>query len=203
MALMCGAEKRRSAMKIGALVLGIIGGLVALLYGVIGYGLGSLADVGEAGAGAGLKIVSLGLPIAALVGAGMVMAKPIIGAALMGIAAVGLVLILGFNFCLRVRLPSSPRNRLSRPKLRIETILEGRSQSTVHEARLCARLCGIGVLLRVGLFWGRNLDRQQGLGETGALSMLRRLHHVIGLWIEGTKIFKFIQKRRYILKTPY
>lgn len=50
------------------------------------------------GAGAGLKIVSLGLPIAALVGAGMVMAKPIIGAALMGIAAVGLVLILGFNF---------------------------------------------------------------------------------------------------------
>jgi hypothetical protein len=78
--------------------LGIIGGLVALLYGLIGYGLGSLADVGEAGAGAGLKIVSLGLPIAALVGAGMVMAKPIIGAALMGIAAVGLVLILGFNF---------------------------------------------------------------------------------------------------------
>ena len=29
-------------MKVGALVLGIIGGLVALLYGVFGYGLGTI-----------------------------------------------------------------------------------------------------------------------------------------------------------------
>jgi zinc-ribbon domain len=85
-------------MKVGALVLGIIGGLVALFYGLVGYGLGSLADVGQSGAGAVLKILSLGLPIAALVGAGVVLAKPIIGAALMAIAALVLVLILGFNF---------------------------------------------------------------------------------------------------------
>lgn len=85
-------------MKVGALILGIIGGLVALLYGLIGYGLGSVADVGQTGAGSGLKILSLGLPIAALVGAGMVMAKPVIGAVLMGIASVVLVLVLGFNF---------------------------------------------------------------------------------------------------------
>jgi len=39
--------------------------------------------------------------------------------------------------------------------------MEGRSLSIVHEVRLCARLCGIGVLLRVGMFWDRNLDRQQ------------------------------------------
>jgi len=80
-------------MKTGALVLGIIGGLVALLYGLIGYGLGSLAE----GAGP-LKLLSIALPVAALSGAGMVKAKPIIGAVLMAIAAIGFVLILGFNF---------------------------------------------------------------------------------------------------------
>jgi hypothetical protein len=85
-------------MKAGALVLGIIGGLVALLYGLIGYGLGSLADAGQTGAGMGAKLLSLALPIAALVGAGMVKAKPVIGAALMAVAALGFVLILGFNF---------------------------------------------------------------------------------------------------------
>ena len=85
-------------MKAGALVLGIIGGLVALVYGVIGYGLGSLADAGQAGAGLGAKLLSLALPIAALVGAGMVKAKPVPGAALMAVAAIGFVLVLGFNF---------------------------------------------------------------------------------------------------------
>ncbi len=85
-------------MKTGALVLGIIGGLVALIYGLVGYGLGSIADVGQAGAGAGIKFLSIGLPVAALIGAGMVKAKPIIGAALMAIAAIGFVLIIGFNF---------------------------------------------------------------------------------------------------------
>ena len=85
-------------MKVGALVLGIIGGIIALIFGLFGYGIGSLADVGEAGAGATLKFLSLGLPIAGLIGAGIVITKPIIGAVLMGLAAVGIVLILGFNF---------------------------------------------------------------------------------------------------------
>ena len=85
-------------MKTGALVLGIIGGLIALIYGLIGYGLGSLGSVAGA-EGAGLvKFISIGLPVAALIGAGMVKAKPIIGAPLMAIAAIGFVLILGFNF---------------------------------------------------------------------------------------------------------
>jgi hypothetical protein len=85
-------------MKTGALVLGIIGGLIALLYGLLGYGIGSLADVGEAGSGGGLKFLSIGLPVVALIGAGTVKAKPAIGAALMGISAVGFVMVLGFNF---------------------------------------------------------------------------------------------------------
>jgi hypothetical protein len=78
--------------------LGIIGGLLALIFGVFGYALGSIADVVEAGAGTFLKFLSLGLPIAVLVGAGIVINKPINGTVLMGLAAVGLLLILGFNF---------------------------------------------------------------------------------------------------------
>ena len=61
-------------MKTGALVLGIVGGLIALIYGLVGYGIGSLGS--SAGAeGAGLvKLLSIGLPVAALIGAGMVKA---------------------------------------------------------------------------------------------------------------------------------
>jgi hypothetical protein len=51
-------------MKTGALVLGIIGGLIALLYGFAGYALGSVTG------GAGLKMLSVGLPVAALIGEG-------------------------------------------------------------------------------------------------------------------------------------
>ncbi len=75
-------------MKTGALVLGIIGGLIALIYGLVGYGLG----IGSA------ALAEVALPVAALIGAGMVKAKPVIGAALMAIGAIGFVLILGFNF---------------------------------------------------------------------------------------------------------
>lgn len=79
-------------MRVGALILGILGGLIALSYGFLGYGLGSLADVGQAGAGSGMKIISLVVPVGALVGAGMVMTKPLIGASLMAFAVVVLAL---------------------------------------------------------------------------------------------------------------
>lgn len=85
-------------MKTGALILGIIGGLIALLYGLVGYGIGSLGSAtGTEGSGV-VMLVSIALPLAALIGAGMVKAKPAIGAALMAIGAIGFVLILGFNF---------------------------------------------------------------------------------------------------------
>lgn len=84
-------------MKVGALILGMLGGLAALAYGLVGYGLGSLADAGEPGAGTWMKAISLGLPVAALLGAGLVMAQPLIGATLMALAAGGITLLLGFN----------------------------------------------------------------------------------------------------------
>jgi len=85
-------------MKTGALVLGIIGGLVALLYGFVGYGLGSMAGAGGAEEAGLVKLISIALPIAALVGAGMVKPKPLIGSGLMAAAAIVFVLLLGFNF---------------------------------------------------------------------------------------------------------
>ncbi len=85
-------------MKSGAMVLGIIGGLIALIYGFVGFGLGSLADAGQAGSGTMVKFLSLVLPIAALIGAGMVKSKPVVGAVLMALAGLGFVLVLGFNF---------------------------------------------------------------------------------------------------------
>ena len=84
-------------MKVGAIVLGIIGGLIALIYGGVGFGLGSLADAADAGSGLITKIQSIGIPITALVGAGIVMAQPVIGAALMAVSAVAILVLLGFN----------------------------------------------------------------------------------------------------------
>jgi hypothetical protein len=78
-------------MKVGALIFGIIGGLIALLYGIVGYGFGGLAH------SSGLAIISIVIPIVALVGAGMVMQMPAIGALLMALAAVGFIFVLGFN----------------------------------------------------------------------------------------------------------
>lgn len=85
-------------MKIGALVVGILGALAALLYGVFGFGLASLADAGREGSGTLVKILSVGVPLAALVGAGVVMSRPMLGAVLMGGSALALLLVLGFNF---------------------------------------------------------------------------------------------------------
>ncbi len=79
-------------MKVGALILGIIGGLIALSIGYFGFSLGSLAGDGL------LKFISLAIPIASLIGAGIVMSKPALGATLMGFSAFGLVFVLGFNF---------------------------------------------------------------------------------------------------------
>jgi hypothetical protein len=83
--------------------------------------------------------------------------------------------LLAVCFCMSLRLypgawAQTDDSNVTQP-IRIESILKGRSQSIVHEARLCARLCGIGVLLRVGLFRSGNLDGSQGVGEPGAQSM--------------------------------
>jgi len=86
-------------VKISAFVLGLIGGLIALSYGVIGYGLGSIPTPSQhATASAFIRILSLVIPIMSLTGAGMVLSKTRVGAYLMGGAACLLMLSLGLNF---------------------------------------------------------------------------------------------------------
>lgn len=83
-------------MKIGALILGILAGLGLLVYGALGFAVGDLATaVGETETGGMVKIVSIGLPIVALVGAGIVMKNAKLGGLLMIASGIGVLLFIG------------------------------------------------------------------------------------------------------------
>ncbi|WP_020494284.1 hypothetical protein [Verrucomicrobium sp. 3C] len=84
-------------MRIGALVVGLIGGLASVVYGLLGYGLASFAESGYPASATGVKILSVAVPIAALLGAGMVLARPLLGGFLMAAAAGVFLWLLGFN----------------------------------------------------------------------------------------------------------
>ena len=93
-------------MKTTGMVLGIIGGVIALLVGAFGYGLSSMGASVSAAVGyqegssimALYQFASLGLPIAALVGSGVAGRAPVVGGAIMGLSAVGMVFVFGFGF---------------------------------------------------------------------------------------------------------
>ncbi|MEM7169963.1 MAG: hypothetical protein AAF530_07315 [Pseudomonadota bacterium] len=83
-------------MKLGALILGILAGLGLLLYGSFGFALGDLATaMGERETGTLLKVVGIGLPIVALLGAGLVMKNAKLGGLLMIASGIGVLLFLG------------------------------------------------------------------------------------------------------------
>lgn len=91
-------------MKTG-MIFGIIGGLIALLTGAIGYGAASMGGAlsgaigysdGQSTAGY-YQVMTILLPLIALVGAGFSTSKPGMAVALMGIAAVGIVTVFGFG----------------------------------------------------------------------------------------------------------
>lgn len=84
-------------MRIGALVVGLLGGLASVVYGLLGYGLASFAESGYPASATGVKILSVAVPIAALLGAGIVLARPLFGGLLMGVAAGAFLWLLGFN----------------------------------------------------------------------------------------------------------
>ena len=84
-------------MKIAAMVLGIIGALMMLVFGTLGFGVGNILN-STGGGGGGLKFASLALPIFSLIGAGIVLSTPKVGASFMGVSAIGFIAILGFNF---------------------------------------------------------------------------------------------------------
>ncbi len=93
-------------MNTAGMVLGIIGGLIALLVGAFGYGLSSMGASVSASVGyhegSALMMVyqfaSLALPIAALVGSGVAVRAPAVGGVIMAASAIGIVFVFGFGF---------------------------------------------------------------------------------------------------------
>ena len=91
-------------MKAG-MVLGIIGGVISLIIGAVGYGatstLSSIANaVGDSGGSSSMafySFASIALPIIGLVGAGIVYRSTNLAIALMALSAVGTVTIFGFG----------------------------------------------------------------------------------------------------------
>ncbi len=84
-------------MRIGALVIGLLGALASVLYGLLGYGLACFAESGYPASATGVKVLSIAVPIMALLGAGMVLSRPLLGGLLMGAASLIFVVLLGFN----------------------------------------------------------------------------------------------------------
>lgn len=88
------------------MVLGLVGGVIALLVGAFGYGLSSVGGSLSSSVGydegtammAFYQFASLGLPVAALVGGGLVARNPGLGAGIMGASALGMVFVFGFGF---------------------------------------------------------------------------------------------------------
>ena len=88
-------------MKTG-MVLGIIGGVIGLLVGAVGFGLtgvgNSLAELGGApGYFNFYRFMSLAIPIAGLIGAGILSKQTTAGSLLLAIAAIGTVWAFGLN----------------------------------------------------------------------------------------------------------
>jgi hypothetical protein len=82
----------RGGVLTGAMILGILGGIFGLFIGMFGYGLGAAAGAGT------FQLISIAIPIASIVGGGMVKGKTVIGAGLMALSTVGMFFIFGFNF---------------------------------------------------------------------------------------------------------
>lgn len=84
-------------MRVGALICGVLGGLIGLFVGFFGSALSGLAgELGWAN-GAFYQIVSLALPIAAIVGGGISLSSNYIGGVLMAISAIGTLVLFGFH----------------------------------------------------------------------------------------------------------
>ena len=89
-------------MKAGA-ILGMIGGVLALIVGAIGYSastaIGSLAsEIGHQEGASSMqfyRLMSVVLPIVGLFGAGLTFKNPYLGASLMGMSAAGILFSFG------------------------------------------------------------------------------------------------------------
>ena len=78
-------------MRIAALILGLIGGMILLFYGLIGYGIATLGSLGD------YQFLAVAIPLACLAGAGIAMVHAPLGGAMLAGSAVATVWVLGFN----------------------------------------------------------------------------------------------------------
>ena len=84
-------------MAIASMILGILSGLSLLGWGVIGYYAGEMGSMmGVSGSGT-LQFISVAVPIAILVGSGMVLKRPLVGGLLMLCGALVIMLFFGLN----------------------------------------------------------------------------------------------------------
>ncbi|MFP4383993.1 MAG: hypothetical protein ACLFST_00520 [Spirochaetia bacterium] len=81
-------------MKTGAAILGIVGGAIALIIGVISFFLGSLSETLGIAESTGRQVLSIVIPVVALVGGGIARSSGIVGGILMLASAVAILLIL-------------------------------------------------------------------------------------------------------------
>lgn len=81
-------------MKTGSAVLGILGGAIALVIGVLSYFLGDLGQQLGIEGSVARQIISLALPVAALIGGGIAPQNGMLGGLLMAGSAVGILIVL-------------------------------------------------------------------------------------------------------------
>jgi hypothetical protein len=81
-------------MKIGSALLGILGGLVALVIGVISFFIGDIGQTLGIEGSVPRQVLSLALPVAALVGGGITTRSGLAGGILMLVSAVGILIVL-------------------------------------------------------------------------------------------------------------
>ncbi|MFW6288356.1 MAG: hypothetical protein ACOC2Q_01090 [Spirochaetota bacterium] len=81
-------------MKTGAAILGILGGAIALIIGVVSFFVGDLGETLGIEGSVGLQIISLALPIAALIGGGIAPKSGVVGGLLMLVSAGGILIVL-------------------------------------------------------------------------------------------------------------
>lgn len=81
-------------MRIGSALLGVLGGLVALIIGVISFFVGDLGQTLGIEGSVVRQVLSLALPFAALLGGGIATKSGLAGGILMLISAAGILIVL-------------------------------------------------------------------------------------------------------------
>jgi hypothetical protein len=90
-------NEAKKNMRTGAMVIGIVGGLMGCVIGIIAFAMGDWVSSSDANVGTIIKIVSVVVPLAGLIGAAIVRSRPLVGALLMIASAVAFAVLTDFG----------------------------------------------------------------------------------------------------------